>query len=71
MRIPIPVNVQKILLGDREITVIWGVAYEEPGFSATDNCDGDISDRVEVSGSVNIFVPRTYTLEYLRITWKN
>ena len=59
-----PIPPELTLDGDTEITVTQGVAYEEPGFSAMDNCDGDITDQVEVSGSVNIFVPGTYTLEY-------
>ena len=59
-----PIPPELILEGDAEITVTQGTAYEEPGFIATDNCDGDITDQVEVSGSVNIYVPGTYTLEY-------
>ena len=30
-----------------------GTAYSEPGYSASDNIDGDITSRVQVSGSVN------------------
>ena len=59
-----PIPPKLTLDGDTEITLTQGAAYEEPGFSATDNCDGDITDQVAVSGSVNIFVPGTYTLEY-------
>ena len=59
-----PIPPELVLEGDTEITMTQGAAYEEPGFSATDNCDGDISDQVEVSGFVDIYVPGTYTLEY-------
>ena len=59
-----PIPPELILEGDTEITVTQGDAYKEPGFSATDNCDGDITDQVEVSGSVDIYVPGTYTLDY-------
>ena len=59
-----PIPPELILEGDTEITVTQGGEYIEPGFSATDNCDGDITDQVEISGSVNIYVPGTYTLEY-------
>lgn len=59
-----PIPPELTLDGDTEITLIQSIAYQEPGFSATDNCDGDITDQVEISGSVDIFVPGTYTLEY-------
>ena len=38
--------------------------YSERGFSAADNCAGDISNRVKVTGSVNTAVAGTYTLKY-------
>ena len=38
--------------------------YSEKGFSAADNCIGDISNRVKVIGSVNTSVAGTYTLKY-------
>ena len=38
--------------------------YSEKGFSAADNCIGDISNRVKVIGSVNTSVSGTYTLKY-------
>lgn len=38
--------------------------FSEPGFSASDNRDGDLSDQVTVSGSVNTGRPGTYTLNY-------
>lgn len=37
--------------------------FQEPGYSASDNCSGDITDRVEVSGEVNKEIG-TYTLTY-------
>lgn len=52
------------LLGKKSITLTAGSAYQEPGYAARDNCDGDISDRVEVSGAVDIYQPGTYTLTY-------
>lgn len=39
--------------------------FVEPGYSATDNLDGDISNRVKVSGKVNTAKEGTYTLTYI------
>lgn len=52
------------LLGDPRITLNLGDEYVDPGFTATDNVDGDITDRVLVSGSVNTARPGYYTLSY-------
>jgi len=37
------------LLGEREITVGKRELYEEPGFTALDQCDGDLTEKVRVS----------------------
>lgn len=34
--------------GDSAITMEKGTVFEEPGYTATDDCDGDITDRVSV-----------------------
>ena len=39
-------------------------SYNESGYSAADNCAGNITSRVKVSGSVNTAVVGTYTLKY-------
>lgn len=52
------------LKGDASITINAGTAYEEPGYTANDNIDGDITDKVVVSGSVNKYHAGTYTLTY-------
>ena len=52
------------LLGNASISIVEGVAYKEPGYTATDNYDGDITEKVVVSGTVNTSVPGTYTLTY-------
>lgn len=41
-----------------------GETWSEPGFSASDNVDGDLTDQVVVTGTVNTNVPGTYTLTY-------
>lgn len=59
-----PVEPEIVLSGSKDVFLTVGSGFEEPGYGATDNCDGDISDRVTVSGSVNTDAPGTYTLEY-------
>jgi hypothetical protein len=45
-------------------TVIFGETYEEPGFTASDNRDGDITYLVEVKGEVNTEAAGIYYLKY-------
>ena len=52
------------LSGDAELTIEAGTAYEEPGYSASDNYDGDITDKVSISGKVDAAKPGDYTVEY-------
>ncbi len=52
------------LLGGSECTVYAGRHFEDPGFTAADNYDGDLKDRVEITGQVDPYFPGTYTLEY-------
>lgn len=41
-----------------------GSTFVEPGYKAYDNCDGDITDKVEVTGSVDTKKAGTYELVY-------
>ena len=50
--------------GDNTMNVYLGTTYEEPGYTATDNCDGDITDNVTVSGSLDTNTVGEYTLTY-------
>lgn len=59
---PIPPELK--LKGKDFVVVNAGNDYKEPGYTATDNCDGDITGRVKISGSVNTFKPGKYTLTY-------
>ena len=52
------------LEGDSEITLKAGQTYEEPGYSASDNCDGNLTGQVQISGSVDTDKPGTYQLIY-------
>ena len=52
------------LKGKKKYRTEFGYDYKEPGYKAVDNYDGDITDRVEVSGDVNINSVGTYELVY-------
>ncbi len=52
------------LTGDAEMTVEVGATYEEPGCSAQDNYDGDITDKVAVTGEVDTSKPGDYEVKY-------
>lgn len=52
------------LLGDNPMSVEVGTAYVEPGYTATDNYDGNITSNVVVTGSVNHMVLGSYILHY-------
>lgn len=59
-----PIPPELTLKGDATVTFTQGGKYAEPGYSASDNCDGDITDWVKVTGTVDPETPGTYTLEY-------
>jgi len=52
------------LKGEELVIISAGDKYIEPGYTATDNCDGDITADVKVTGSVNNFKVGRYTLTY-------
>ena len=41
------------LLGEAQVNVEAGVAYTDPGATAMDNLDGDLTDEIAVTGSVD------------------
>ncbi len=53
-----------ITLTGGETSVAQGSVWADPGFSASDDVDGDISSQVTVSGSVNTNVLGDYSLRY-------
>ena len=53
------------LKGESSVTIKAGSVYSEPGYTATDDIDGDITDRVQIEGTVNIYHAGTYTLKYI------
>lgn len=52
------------LKGDSTMYLYVGSSYNEPGYTATDNCDGDITDKVTVSGSADTNNTGTYKITY-------
>lgn len=52
------------LQGGDKITVSIFSAFTDPGFTAEDNMDGNVTANVTTSGTVNTNVPGTYSLEY-------
>ena len=53
-----------VLTEGGEIELNAGIPYEEPGFTCTDNVEGDITDRVVVSGEVDCYHKGAYELTY-------
>ena len=51
------------LEGASSLSIAYGESYIEPGYKAMDNVDGDITERVEVTGEVGSEIG-DYTLKY-------
>lgn len=61
-----------ITLKEGTITIIENTEYIEPGYEATDNIDGNITDRVIINTNLNTSIPGTYTITYeVEDTFKN
>ena len=52
------------LNGDVEISLYVDDKYEEKGATATDNVDGDITDKIVIDGTVDVKKEGTYELTY-------
>ncbi len=52
------------LKGEEKVTILRGKKFEEPGFTAEDNYDGDLTQAVKVDGKVDTEKAGTYTLTY-------
>lgn len=59
---PLPPEI--ILEGEEQMSIICGTVYTEPGFSASDNADGDMTEQVAVEGEVLWYQPGTYEVAY-------
>ena len=52
------------LKGENPMTIKVGVGYSEPGFTAYDACDGDLTANVVVAGTVSKYAVGTYVISY-------
>ena len=52
------------LIGDTEISLFINDNYVEPGYSALDNIDGIITNKVVITGSVNTTLEGIYDISY-------
>ncbi len=52
------------LKGNKKITITAGDKWKEPGYTAQDNVDGDLTSKVKISGTVNHRTAGTYELTY-------
>ena len=59
-----PIPPELSLLGAQRIELMAGEAYNEPGWTASDNYHGDMTQDVKVTGSVDIYLAGTYELQY-------
>ena len=55
-------NIKLIDGSDMEVTI--NTEYKEPGYKAMDNYDGDVTDKVTISGSVDVTTLGDYVLTY-------
>jgi len=53
-----------LLEGEKTILHQVGRPYEEPGFLALDNVDGELTDQVTVEGELDIYKPGIYPIQY-------
>lgn len=53
-----------LLVGDTTITIERGNAFTDPGATATDNLDGNLTSAIVVAGSVNVNTVGSYVLTY-------
>ncbi len=59
-----PVPPELTLVGGETVDVVLGQTYTEAGFTALDNFDGDITAKVQVSGTVDTNTLGEYILSY-------
>ncbi|MBQ1812700.1 MAG: DUF5011 domain-containing protein [Bacilli bacterium] len=52
------------LIGEEEIKLYVGTDFEDPGYTAYDDVDGDIADKVVRSGDIDSSKAGTYTITY-------
>ena len=53
-----------VLEGEEELVIPCGTIYTEPGYTATDNADGELTEDVAIEGEVIWYQPGTYQVAY-------
>ena len=55
------------LIGGSQVHIPLGKEFKDPGATATDNCDGDVSNRITVMGlsGIDVSQPGIYSIEYV------
>ena len=53
-----------ILHGEEEMHILVGEAYEEPGYAAYDDEDGDLTSYVAIKGQVDESISKPYVITY-------
>lgn len=53
-----------VLKGNNDLNIYVGNNYKEEGYTASDNCDGDITNKVIVTNGVNVNKIGTYIIKY-------
>lgn len=60
------------LKGETLINIRQYETFVEPGFTAEDDCDGDVTSNVKVTDNLNIMVPGKYEIKYyVEDSWGN
>ena len=52
------------LKGNKEVSIIQGEKYQDPGYIASDSKEGDLTGRVIVEGNVNTNIVDSYIIKY-------
>ena len=60
----VDINAPKIELNSGDVTVIKGAKYNELGAKATDDCDGDVTDKIKINNNINVNAPGNYEVVY-------
>lgn len=67
-----PIAPELVLTDGDAITISAGTVFQDPGFTATDNLDGDLTGQVQVSGEIDPYTTGEYTLTYtVTDSWGN
>lgn len=59
-----PIPPELSLKGESVLVLDFGKDYVEPGYTASDNCDGDLTGTVQVEGLPDIKKPGSYEVTY-------